>query len=69
MKNDNYDLALYYTFCDYLILSKDIEKEIEMYKNIILSDKFLPYFLGVVDVIYDTGGYPTISVNNIKKII
>ena len=41
MKNSSYNLALYYTFCDYLILSNDIEKEIEMYKNIILNDEKL----------------------------
>ena len=66
MENENYNVALYYTFCDYLFLSEDVNKEIEMYKNIILNDEFVSYFLGVLDTINDVGGYPEAAINNIK---
>lgn len=69
MENENYNVALYYTFCDYLFLSEDVNKEIEMYKNIILNDEFVSYFLGVLDTINDVGGYPEAAINNIKQII
>ncbi len=69
MENENYNVVLYYTFCDYLFLSEDVNKEIEMYKNIILNDEFVSYFLGVLDTINDVGGYPESAINNIKQII
>ena len=69
MENENYNVVLYYTFCDYLFLSEDVNKEIEMYKNIILNDEFVSYFLGVLDTINDVGGYPEAAINNIKQII